>query len=266
MAVLTLGNRQVSYEIAGSGPVIVWVAGTGQSGALWRRYQVPYFESRFTNLTPDLSGIGDSSPPPTPCTPASLASDIVALVRGLDVGSATFIGLGLGSAVVQEIALAVPDLVRSAVLIGTWSCTRSQRHLWNWFAGRQLAYRVGDASVTSSQAFWTSSATLADTAPELMDELAHFRQDMARDRSLSSLMSHYEADLAHDTHSRLSEIQCPVLVLYGEEDFITLPRYNRDVASRIPGAKAIIIREAGHLAVLEHSARVNDAILAFLSA
>jgi len=266
VALLTFGDRQVSYEITGSGPVIVWVAGTGQSGALWRRFQVPYFESRYTNLTPDLCGIGDSSPPPTPCTPASLASDIVELVRGLDVGSATFIGLSLGSAVVQEIALAVPDLVKSAVLIGTWSCTRTQRHLWNWFAARQLTYGLGNDSVISSQDFWTSSASLADADRDFMDELAHFRQDMARDRSLSSLMSHYEADLAHDTQSRLSEIQCPVLVLYGEEDFITLPRYNREVASQIPGAKAIMIREAGHLAVLEHSARVNDAILEFLSA
>jgi len=266
VAVLTFGDRQVGYEITGSGPVIVWVAGTGQSGALWRRFQVPYFESRYTNLTPDLCGIGDSSPPPTPCTPASLASDIVELVRGLDVGSATFIGLSLGSAVVQEIALAVPDLVKSAVLIGTWSCTRTQRHLWNWFAARQLTYGLGNDSVISSQDFWTSSASLADADRDFMDELAHFRQDMARDRSLSSLMSHYEADLAHDTQSRLSEIQCPVLVLYGEEDFITLPRYNREVASQIPGAKAIMIREAGHLAVLEHSARVNDAILEFLSA
>ena len=81
---------------------------------------------------------------------------------------------------------------------------------------------------------------------------------------VSGYIGHFAADLAHETLDRLPQITCPVLVVHGDQDLITLPAYNQRVAAAIPGAQLIEIQKAGHLAFLEQPDAVNAAIGNFL--
>ncbi len=47
----------------------------------------------------------------------------------------------------------------------------------------------------------------------------------------------WDADLAHDTLDRLSQITAPTLVFVGEQDLLTPPWQSRAVAEAIPGAR-----------------------------
>lgn len=62
----------------------------------------------------------------------------------------------------------------------------------------------------------------------------------------------------------LRDIKCPTLVIHGTADWIVPPAHG-DSSATIPGAKAIRIDGAAHLAFIVHRAQVDAAIAAFLT-
>lgn len=263
MPTAQVGDVEIYYEEAGSGDPIVWIPGTGLAGSMWDTHQVAHFRDRYRCLTVDLRGSGQTFGGHLPPTVADLATDVVGLMDALDLPPAHIVGLSLGSAVAQEIALLRPDLVRSAVLAATWSSTAREKHMLRHFQSRLCALENGPLDVYAQFAFWMSSPSLIDDEPELQAAVeAELRRHMST--RMDGTAAHFRADLVHETADRLARIACPTLVVYGEEDRITLPRYNDRVAAAIPGAVVARIPRAGHLVWLERPAELNAHIDEFL--
>jgi len=68
-----------------------------------------------------------------------------------------------------------------------------------------------------------------------------------------------------DSRPSLRSIRCPVLVLCGDGDVITPRECSEEMASLISGARLEIIRNCGHLSLLEKPAEVNVALLSLIS-
>ncbi|QJY50006.1 alpha/beta hydrolase [Pseudonocardia broussonetiae] len=104
---------------------------------------------------------------------------------------------------------------------------------------------------------------MIDDEPDLQTAVeAELRRHMST--RLDGTAAHFRADLVHETADRLPQITCPTMVVYGEEDRITLPRYNEAVAAAIRGAVVARVPRAGHLIWLERPAEFNGHIEAFL--
>jgi 3-oxoadipate enol-lactonase len=256
---------ELAYQVSGQGPPLVWVAGTGIGGAVWHREQFPHFADRFTCVSFDLRGAGGSDSPPGPYSVAQMAADTAGLLEGLGLERAAFVGLSLGSAILQELALARPEMVERMVLLSTWSSTPTEPHIKRWFDARLVTLRHAPRNVFAAYGFWMWAPSFVDDEPEAMADLGEFFLSISGAQPLHAYEAHFEADLAHDTIDRLGAIACPTLVLYGEEDLITLPRYNERVAAAIPGAEVRSIPAAGHMALVERPEAVNEAILGFLT-
>lgn len=265
MSEAVVNKVKIHYEIHGEGEPFVWVSGTGVGGGIWDWWQIPHFAQRFQCVTFDLRGTGTSDAPEGTYTVRDFAEDTAALCDHLRITNAHFAGISLGSAIIQELALARPDLVRTASLISTWSCTQREEHIRRWFTARLTALRDGPIEVFRSFAFWMSSPSVIDLEPDLQQRIEEFFAKNSAAQPIHAYVGHFEADLGHCTTDRLSGITCPTLVVYGDEDLITLPRYNQTVAARIPGAQTVVIPGAGHLAWVERGAEVNAAIDQFLS-
>jgi len=67
-----------------------------------------------------------------------------------------------------------------------------------------------------------------------------------------------------DSTPLLGQIRIPVLVVAGDDDQITPPAGMQEMARAIPGARFVLIPEAGHLSPLEQPEPVNRAIERFL--
>jgi pimeloyl-ACP methyl ester carboxylesterase len=263
MPSITCGDIDIYYEDHGSGPVIVWLPGTGLLGSTWE-LQVEHFQDRFRCLTVDLRGSGGTGGADTTFTVRDLAADVAAWLDTIGVTTATVIGLSLGSAVAQELALARPDLVERLVLLATWSSSATEHHIRRHFESRLYALEHGPLDVYGQFGFWMSSPTLFDHEPDLQSEVERLlRKQMSA--NLEGTAGHFRADLTHETRARLAAIAVPALVVHGDEDLITLPWYNRAVADAIPDAKLVTIAKAGHLAWLERPGEVNAQIERFLA-
>lgn len=254
------------YEEYGDGDPVVWIPGTGNSGKVWTKYQLPAFTDRYRCVTVDLRGSGESDAPEEPYTPREMAKDVEDLVRELDLRDARFVGFSLGSCVIQELALAAPDLVGRAVMLSTWSSSPIEHHIRRHFEARLIALEQAPRDVFAAFAFWMWAPSVVDDDPERMDEIQRYFGEVSGSQPQHAYANHFRADISHDTLDRLEGIRCPTLVLYGAEDLITLPRYNQRVASRIPGAEIREIPGAGHIAWGERPDEVNTAIRDFLEA
>jgi len=67
-----------------------------------------------------------------------------------------------------------------------------------------------------------------------------------------------------DITAELGRIECPTLVLVGEEDALKPPRYSRLIADRIRDSEFLVVPEAGHAVILEKPQEINTALLGFL--
>lgn len=67
-----------------------------------------------------------------------------------------------------------------------------------------------------------------------------------------------------DSRPSLAAIACPTTVLVGAEDQLTPPEMAADMAARIPGARLVVVPEAGHLAPIEAPDAVTAALRVWL--
>jgi pimeloyl-ACP methyl ester carboxylesterase len=79
-------------------------------------------------------------------------------------------------------------------------------------------------------------------------------------------MAQLQGILAWEAYSRLPQIAAPTLVIHGEHDRLVPPGNGRLIASRIPGAKLVIIQNASHIYPADQPDESNRIVLEFLAA
>jgi len=68
-----------------------------------------------------------------------------------------------------------------------------------------------------------------------------------------------------DSRPLLAAINCPTLVLVGEQDELTPPFLSAEMAAGIAGAKLVKVPHCGHLSTLEEPDAVNAALVEWMS-
>lgn len=97
--------------------------------------------------------------------------------------------------------------------------------------------------------------------------LWHVVQAMADDVGPEAFVRQQTAILGRpDSRSELPGIACPTLVLVGDADVITPPDVAREMSDAIPGARLVVVPDAGHASPLEAPAAVTRELVGFLTA
>jgi len=144
---------------------------------------------------------------------ASLAEDASALLEALEVPRAHVLCWSLGSAAVQELALAHPDQVASALLYATWGrCDGFQRSVLSALRLPYVHRDMESALATSGLAFSPQLLDHPDFAQMLEPMLPAFPQD---EEQMQVTVEQLDADLAHNSLDRLGAISAPTLVIVG---------------------------------------------------
>jgi len=108
----------LNYESSGEGDPLLLIMGTSGSIPLWAEV-VPRLAEQYRVIAFDNRGLGGSERGEGAITVGSMAEDASALLEALEVPRAHVMGWSLGSAVVQELALAHPEQVASAIMYAT---------------------------------------------------------------------------------------------------------------------------------------------------
>lgn len=186
------------------------------------------------------------------------------------------IGHSTGGFVSLLFALHHPELVKSITLIGAFACGRFEGQerlparllrvprvgafLFGQFFRRWIA--------TQEQFRWGSIECVYDKgcpwqdnrAVEAMEDV-RLELKRARPEDIAACIRFMSATtLVKD----LPRISVPVLNLVGANDAIVPPAHQLRVSKLLPQAQTVILRDCGHLPMVEHQARTDQAISAFL--
>jgi pimeloyl-ACP methyl ester carboxylesterase len=251
------------YAERGQGEALIFLGGLGGDHLYWLG-QLRAFGKHYRCLAPDNRDVGQSSYVAVCYTPHDLADDIAGMMRQLQIGSAHLVGLSMGGMIAQELALALPELVASLMLVNTLG--RAD----DWFQGTLRAFELIRLQVPTTAAFfdavlpwWVSPQFFAESGRTTW--LRWLLQQNPHPQSLEGFLRQLEAIRRHDVLDRLHGIKCPVLILAGEDDSIAPLRYSRELREHISHAQLVQVPGVGHAFPIENPGQFNEQLRLFLT-
>jgi len=224
-------------------PPLVLVHGAGGSRHDWPQglQQLP----DACVLTVDLPGHGESVGPGCTSTLA-YARLVCGLLDGLNITRAIIAGHSMGGAIAQEIAIHMPDRAAGLILAGTGSKLAVEP---------TLPQRIVDEHAAAVD--WLTDLSWGVDVPE--DVKREGRQRLLS-VTPSVLQGDYLACQAFDARPYLEQIAVPTLVLGSDADRMVNLKFSVTLAERIPLARLVTIKGAGHNFPLEQPSTVISAI------
>lgn len=191
---------------------------------------------------------------------AALGDDLLSLLGTADGSPVHLVGHSFGGLVVRAAAIADPAALATVTLMcsgpGPIEGAQAER-------ARTLREAV---AVFSPEQIWSMIVAQAETtgehdgiAPEILDFLAR-RFTATAPAGLATM-----ATQILETADRVDELAAtgvPLLVAYGEDDFIWSPAEQAEMARRL-GARNVVLRGAAHSPAVERPADTVDALLEF---
>ncbi|MGU3293868.1 alpha/beta fold hydrolase [Williamsia sp. M5A3_1d] len=256
----------ISYEDAGTGPVVVMVMGTGSPGRVWKAHQQPaLIRAGHRVITFDNRGIAPSSECPEGFTLDDMVADTAALIEYLGVGPVAVVGTSLGARIVQELALARPDLVRCAAMIATYGRSGTMQTAIS--AGER---ELIDRDITLPDGYHAAITAHLNLSPHTLVDDAQARDwldiiefsGQARTPGVRAQLQLHDGEA--DRLEAYRGVRCPVLVIGFADDRTLPPHLAREVADAIDGAEYQEVAKAGHYGYLEQPDEVNRLLIDFL--
>jgi pimeloyl-ACP methyl ester carboxylesterase len=249
MSKLTRNGVELYYEVHGSGPVLLLTHGYSSTSQMWRG-QIEAFAQHHTVVVWDMRGHGRSDYPPdqSAYTEEHTVADMAALLDAVAAPSAIVGGLSLGGYMSLAFHRRHPERVRALVIIDTGPGFKKDepRAAWNATA----LQRADSLERQGLGVLKSASAERAIAVHRSADGLA---------KAARGMLTQHTAEVIES----LPSIAVPSLVVVGADDtpFLAASDY---MAAKIPGARKVVIPNAGHAANLDQPEAFNAAVGQFL--
>ena len=246
-------GQSIAYELTGTGPPLVLIAGTGYPGTTWPPALVSALAEQHAVLTFDHRGTGKTPPSPEPYSTRLFAADVLGLLDALGLEQAHVLGHSMGGRVAQWMALERPDRIRTLVLAATGPGQfRDDRPVTRGVpvhAAVEIAEKGYERYMREHirETFFTPEFATAhpETVRWLVDAYWSHRPD------LENYLRHVVARQEHQTADRLGEIRVPTLVMIGDRDTVAMgtgshTEQSAYLAAHLPDVTVAVVEGAAH--------------------
>src|SRR5215475_11104615 len=107
--VARVNGVNIAYSVQGKGPPLVLVMGYRLNSRAWPATFIAQLTQRFTVITLDNRGTGQSDKPVTGYTIANMARDVRGLLDELEFPRVQMLGYSMGGAIAQEFVRQFPE-------------------------------------------------------------------------------------------------------------------------------------------------------------
>lgn len=260
MPIVERAGHAIHYEVSGRGDAILFAHSFLCDGSMFA-HQVAALQQRWRVINVDLRGHGRSGVALTPVDFYDFADDVIAVLDAERIEQAVWVGLSMGGFTALRAALTRPGRVRALVLLDTDAgasplLVRVRDRLM-----RGVVRALGPSAVIPPMMAIMFGRTTRREQPALCEA---YRQRFLAVGLPSILTVSRAISARDDLVPRLAEVDCPTLVVVGEEDAALPVALSRRLAAGIPGAELVVVPRAGHLSALEAPEPVTRAIERFL--
>jgi pimeloyl-ACP methyl ester carboxylesterase len=265
-------GARLGYRVAGHGPTLVLVTGSGSTMAEWDPRFVDPLTAGHRVIVFDNRGTGTSSGGVSSLTIALMARDTAALIARLAGGRADVLGWSMGGYVALQLAVDQPARVRRLVLasanpgstmstpptpaalavLTNPAATEAQRMSILFPPGKMASAGLWLGGVGAAFAANHYSPPTSFAIPPLTAA--------AQVRAAGALW----LGRGRGVVTRLSSVKARVLVAGGRLDVVVPTANARLLLARLPHATSAIYVDAGHAFLFQRPAAFSARVLAFL--
>lgn len=215
---------------------------------MWTQAHVAFRHERDVYAL-DLPGHGRSAPLDGEITLARYADAVAGFLDATRIDRAVVVGHSMGGGVALLLALEAPHRLAGLVLVGAGAKLGVAPETMDLLdrdadAASERICRLAYGPGTPEAVLVRAIAEMRGTAPEV-------------------LQGDFRACQTFDVRARLGEVRAPTLVLVGEADLLTPPRFATYLADRIPGAHLVVVPGVGHMLPVEAGGAFASAVRPF---
>lgn len=257
MPTVKVNGVELFYKETGRGPeAIVFSHGLLMDHSMFEAQRAA-FAGRYRVIAYDHRGQGESQDPGSGQDMETLTTDAADLILALDAAPCHFAGLSMGGFVGLRLAVRRPALLRTLTLMNTGA----EREPWpsrvRYGFLAQMVRLAGPGPFTgvAVRALFGSTTRRSPDRRAMLEEWTAKLRQRPRNvaEALLGVMQRREI-----TTDELRTIQCPTLIIAGEDDTARPPSDSERMAAFIPGARLVRITGSGHSSALE----APDAVIA----
>lgn len=261
MAHAEVNGRSIYYQEIGEGEPLLAVMGLSADTLAWA-LQVKDWSEAHRLVIFDNRDVGQSSYADGPYEVEDMAADALALADHLGLEAFHLVGLSLGGAISQRIALDHPDRVRTLQLLVTYGG-----------AGNAALARAGTLGAIARKSsreefvdllmFMTMSETFFENRG-MVDLVRTAMLGNPHPQAMDAFVRQLDAGSRHEVRDRLGELSMPVHVIGAEKDMMVPVWKSREIHELVPGSRYSVIKDSGHALNIEKPHELNPLVLDFI--
>jgi pimeloyl-ACP methyl ester carboxylesterase len=256
-------KANIYYELHGSGPVILMVAGMSSDSKSWQ-FILDRMAKHYRMIIFDNRGCGRTETDGSTFDLKDLARDAFGLLDFLEYERVHVLGHSMGGMIAQEMTLMHPERIDKLILAST-SPKMSQKAkeiLDDLYDKWQNNYDMADWFRIMFQWLFTREAL---ENKQFMDAAIIFALAYPYPQTLEGFKGQVDAVSRFDAIDRIHEIKQPCLIMSGEED-ILIPTKESETLLKVSGnATMCYIEKAAHSIHAEQPHAFADAVHDFLA-
>lgn len=247
----------------GSGVPVIMIMGLGAPGDKWK-HNYELLSRWFWCIVPDNRGAGLSDKPEVESyTTEQMADDIIGIMDALDIKKAHVIGVSMGGAIAQQVALKAPKRVISLILTSTFaSVSPAFKKALNLIC--DLKEDTNPAVLKQLNLWMTYGQYTQIHHPEKIEKSIEEDAAYPYPMPVYAYKAQCGACLSHNTADRLHELKMPVLIAAGAKDLFMNIEKTMELVHGIPQAEFYLAPEGGHVHQWEYPGPYDSVVVGFL--
>jgi pimeloyl-ACP methyl ester carboxylesterase len=269
------GGAEVNYvDLAPADPAaadrapVLFVHGLGGQWQNWIQ-NLPRAARERRAVALDLPGFGLSPMPSEPISIPFYARVVEELADALGLANVSLVGNSMGGFVGAELVIRFPARVERLVLVSAAGITTSNLYRAPMVTlGRAASAMTAYTAARHRQmarrplARHMALALVARHPSRLASDLAW--EAMIKGAGKPGFEDALRANLEYDFRERLPGIACPTLIVWGEDDAVLPVQDAHEYERLLPDSRKLLMRDTGHVPMLERPGTFNDSLMEFL--
>ncbi len=240
---------------------LIFLHGVGLNATMWES-QVVAFAKDYRVVCPNFLGHGGSHNPEGERSIDDLVNQVVQLIDHLGYTKINLAGFSLGGIVAQRFGCDHPQRLHTLIILNA-IYQRTQEEAAATKTRYAQTKNLGPmVNVEAALERWFTPAFRANHPDRLEAVRDMFKAH--KDDGYRKAYRIFASDQRYVTASELKNINCPTLVVTGENDVGSNPRMSYALARDIKQAECHIVAGARHMAPVEHADIYNQLIGTFL--